>query len=181
MFVSRREAGKLLGERLRYLAKEKPIVLGITRGGVVVAAEVARILGTPLFPLVIKKISSPWNPEFALGAAGPESKEAAEQVEKFGAKDLAKKIKNKTVIIVDDGIATGWTVKTGIKYAKSKKARKIIVAVPVADREVIRRLGREVDSLVVLEIVDGLGAVGNFYEDFAEVTDEEVVDILSRR
>lgn len=181
MFTSRVDAGRQLGKRLLQEKMAKPVVLGITRGGVVVAAEVARILKAPLYPLVIKKVSSAFNPEFAIGAVGPEAKETAEQVKKFGAKDLAKKIRNKTVIIIDDGIATGWTIRVAVRYAKSKSAKKIVLAVPVADREIVREIRKQVDKLVVLEEVDGLGAVGNWYTDFSEVTDEKVVDILSQK
>lgn len=161
------------------------MVLGVTRGGVVVAAEMAKILQAPLYPLVIKKISSEFNPEFAVGAVGPADN--SPQVEKLmnflkiTDKKMGQVIKNKTVVIVDDGIATGWTVRVAVKYAKSKRVKGIILAVPVADREIVKELRPIVDELVVLEEVDGLGAVGNFYENFAQVSDEEVVDILSDR
>lgn len=159
------------------------MVLGITRGGVVVAAQVAKILKAPLYPLVIKKVSSPFNPEFAVGAVGPadSSSEVKEKMRLLGITDkkLGQVIKNKIVIIVDDGVATGWTIKVAVKYAKSKSARKIILAVPVADREIAKKIRKEVDKLVVLEEVDGLGAVGNYYEDFSEVTDEKVAECIS--
>jgi len=176
MFSSRIEAGKLLGEKLQEFCLEKPVVLGITRGGVVVAAEVAKILRAPLYPLVVKKIGSPFNPEFAVGAVGPDSKDAAEQVKKFGAENLAQKIKNKTIIIVDDGMATGWTIRAAIQYVAGLHPARVTVAVPVADESVVKSLKSEFKEteLVVLEQVDGLGAVGNFYEDFSQVTDEEV-------
>ncbi len=191
MFASREQAGELLGEALKKLSLSNGVVLGITRGGVVVAAEVARILKWPLYPLVVKKVSSPFNPEFAVGAVGPEnvtvgewSQEAADQVAQkmqvYGMGNLDKVIKGKTAIIVDDGIATGWTLRAAIKYARRCKAGKVVAAVPVADREIAKELRKEVDELVVLDEADELGAVGNFYEEFPSVSDGKVVMILER-
>lgn len=184
MFASRVDAGERLGRKLLSFAGEQPVVLGITRGGVVVAAGVAKILRVPLFPLVIKKVSSPFNPEFAVGAVGPtdNSPEVKEKMKLLGITDkkLGRVIKNKTVTIVDDGVATGWTAKVAVQYAKSKGAKKIVLAVPVADREIARQLGREVDKLIVLEEVNELGAVGNYYEDFSPVTDEEVLKLFHK-
>ncbi len=182
------------------------MVLGITRGGVAVAAEVAKALKAPLYPLVIKKISSSWNPEFAIGAMGPDfrivpetsdnsenrvvevsedqiqetRRKIQEKIQEYGIKNLGAKIKNKTVVIVDDGVATGWTLRAALSYAQGKQARKIVVAVPVADREVAGGIRKQVSRLVVLEEVDGLGAVGNFYEDFAPVSDLGVKQILKK-
>lgn len=173
-----------MGKKLLSFAGEKPVVLGITRGGVVVAAEVAKALKAPLFPLVVKKVGAPFNPEFAIGAVGPtdSSEEIKEKMRLLGITDkkLGRVIKNKTVIIVDDGIATGWTVKVGVWYVKSKNPRKIVVAVSVADREIANKIKKEVDKLVFLEEVDGLGAVGNYYEDFSPVEDEEVLKLLHK-
>lgn len=197
MFALREEAGKLLGEKLRYLASERPVILGITRGGVVVAAEVAKILKAPLYPLVIKKISSAWNPEFAVGAMGPDEKivtseqetvnsqqikevrkQIRERIKEYGVGDLGAKIRNKVVVIIDDGIATGWTFRAAIRYMAGLCPAKVIAAAPVADGEIAAEVRKKVDTLVVLDEVKELGAVGNFYEDFAPVGDEEVEAIL---
>lgn len=199
MFTSREEAGKLIGEKLKYLASEKPVVVGITRGGVVVAAEVAKALSAPLYPLVVKKISSPWNPEFAVGAMGPggdvvigdqeivdsqqiqETRDKIqERIQEYGVGDLGIRIKNRTVIIVDDGIATGWSMKAAIQYVTGLYPVKEVVAVPVADRTIAGEIRKQVGKLVILDEVDGLGAVGNYYEDFGQVGDEEVKRLVDK-
>jgi len=185
VFTSRIDAGNKLAYELLKRSFKKPVVLGITRGGVVVAAAVARVLKAPLYPLVIKKVSASFNPEFAIGAVGPEgvsvgefSQEMAQQVadrmKMYGAGDLSKKIKKRTAIIVDDGIATGWTFRAALHYVQGKLPGKIVIAVPVADRGIANKFRKEVDELIVLQEVDDLGAVGNYYEDFSQVSDEEV-------
>ncbi len=205
MFASRKEAGELLGERLRQLTLGKPVVLGVTRGGVVVAAEVAKILKAPLYPLVIRKISSSFDPEFALGAMGPDfqivsenseiseiSKDQISQIRRqirdrmktlgVSDKELSAAVRNKTAIVVDDGVATGWTLRAAVGYVQGKQPNKVIVAVPVADESVVKSLQSKSKKIefVVLEQVDGLGAVGSFYEEFLPVSDEEVMAILRR-
>lgn len=184
MFASRQEAGRLLGKNLAKKKLSRPVVLGITRGGVVVAAEVAKTLKAPLYPLVIKKVSSEFNPEFAVGAVGPAgifvgefSEEAAKQVEERIKKykiPLCKSFAGRAAIIVDDGIATGWTIRAAVQYVTGLHPGRVVVAVPVAGREIAGQLGRKVDRLVILEEVDNLGAVGNFYEDFGQVSDDQV-------
>lgn len=189
MFASRTDAGHLLGEKLLGMGWKDPVVLGITRGGVVVAAEVAKILKAPLYPLVIKKVSSEFNPEFAVGAVGPEgifvgefSEKAAKQVEeriKEYKIPLCKSFAGHAVIIVDDGIATGWTIRAAVQYVTGLHPGRVVVAVPVAGREIAGQLGRKVNRLVILEEVDNLGAVGNFYEEFPQVSDKEVKEIIA--
>lgn len=198
MFSSRQEAGKLLAGQLPELSLGKTVVLGITRGGVVVAWEVAKALSAPLFPLVIAKIGAPWNPEFALGAMAPDGKivgsifeisrqqikkvrqKIRKRLKEYGVKTskLEKTLKDKTAIIVDDGMATGLTMEAAIEYVKSKRPEKIIAAIPVADKQVEERVKHQIDNLIVLQSVDNLGAVGNFYDDFSPVSDEEVISTL---
>lgn len=202
MFSSRQEAGRLLGEKLGELSLVKPVVLGITRGGVVVAAEVARELSAPLYPLVIKKIGHPYNPEFALGAMAPDyrvvtsditditditdeeiediRKKIEERKKTLGVDDkkIRKAVKNRTAIIVDDGIATGLTFEAAVQYVKGLDPKQVAAAAPVADKKIVQKLEKLVNRIIILEIVDDLGAVGNFYQDFSPVEDSEVLALL---
>lgn len=204
-FSDRQQAGTLLAEQLASFRGQDALVIGLARGGVVVAKEIAQTLSLPLDVLVVKKISGPFDPELALGALAPDGVSvvdwrlahrvsADEDYIKHQTPLLGEQIKQKTllyrkgkkplnvrekvVILVDDGVATGATLEAAIKWLKKKKAKKIIAAVPVAPPEVVGRVKPETDNLVVLEIPDNLTAVGQFYRDFPQIEDAEVIELL---
>ena len=198
-FTNRHEAGKKLAERLKkYRGKKDAIVLGIPRGGVEVAFDIAQELKVALSVLVTKKIGYPSDPEFAIGAVGSEghysisegyAAEAGKDYIKNTVKELSKEIsrrykdytggkppnlKDKTVILVDDGLATGFTMMAAIEYAKSQKPKKIIVAVPVAAQDSFEKAKKEADEIICLHIPVFFGSVGSFYQDFSQLEDGDV-------
>lgn len=207
MFENRWHAGELLGIKIRLKLKDqKPnLVIGITRGGVVVAAEVARALRLPLDVLVIKKLGAPNNPELAVGAIGPKNstyldkrllkamrithaglmpiviekeQERFEQELALRGKKKPHALKNKTVILVDDGIATGATVLCAKNFLKNEKVKDIILAVPVIAQDVATELEEHFSKIITLQVAEHFRAVGQFYKEFRQVTDEEVRETL---
>jgi len=203
MFESRQQAGKLLARKLVKYKNQNSLILGITRGGVVVAQELASFLNIPLLPIVVKKISAPENPELAIGAVTYEKtlyldyqlakktgatkeflseqiKVKQKEVEDLTAKFTQKQmfLKGKEIIVVDDGIATGATTEAVVKYLKKKKAAKIIIAVPVIAKDAYLRLKKIVDDIITCEIPAFFGAVGEFYQEFPQVSNEEVIEII---
>lgn len=210
MFENREHAGELLGVKIRLELKNiKPdVVVGITRGGVVVGKEVAKTLRLPLDIIVIKKLGVPGNPELAIGAIGPGNSTYLDKrllrmlritreelmpivVEKENARfdqellyRQGKKpfsVKGKIVILVDDGIATGATVLCAKKYFTSQKAKGVILAVPVISEEVFRQLEGGFLAVIALRIEREFHAVGQYYKEFRQVTDKEVVAILEKK
>jgi len=206
IFKDRIEAGEKLADKLEEVVKGKGVVLGIPRGGVVTAKVVAKRLGWSLNVIVTKKIGYPGHEELAMGAiaedgepvwderlrqqAGMSKKEeeklvnqireekVKKHVEKFRkGKDLV--VKGKTVIIVDDGIATGRTVEAGIRWLRDKGVGKIVVGMPVCARDSAKKLRKLVDEWVCLDTPRNFMAVGQFYEEFSQVSDEEVVQALA--
>jgi predicted phosphoribosyltransferase len=205
MFRNREEAGKLLAERLKQL-KGDLLVLAIPRGGVVVGKILSQALACPLKVLVVKKIGASGNPELAVGALGPDEiavwnwgilgslglKEKEMQLEirnlqleirerrrKFGSKGM--NLKDKTVILSDDGIATGATMEAAIAWIKKQNPASLVLAVPVAPPDIMEKFKNLVDEVVVLETPAFFGAVGQFYEEFPQVSDEEVTTILKSK
>lgn len=209
IFKDRKAAGKLLAKHLKqYKGKKNTIVLGIPRGGVIVAAEVAESLNLPLDIIVTRKIGHPYQPELAVGAVDADGSvvwdnqllkqlefkisnlkfkiederqeiERREQLYRQGKAPL--EIKNKVVILVDDGIATGSTTLAAVKYLRRHRAEKVVLAVPVASQDSVSRISRELGGLgevVVLETPDYFQAVGQFYQQFEPVEDAEVVQLL---
>lgn len=201
IFKDRQAAGKLLAARLKNIKAD--LVLGIPRGGVVVAAKIAKDLKLSLDIVVTRKIGAPGQEELALGAVDPDGEvvwdeallrqfqisnikyqieEAKEEIKRReglyrqGRKPLD--IENKTVILVDDGMATGATILSAVKYLKRHGA-KIILAVPVASQEALEKVKDEVEQAEVLEVPEYFQAVGQFYHQFEPVTDEEVIQCLS--
>lgn len=175
MFENRREAGEILSQKLlkfkgmiAQACVKNALVLAIPRGGVVIGRVLADTLGVSLGVIYAKKIPTPGQPELAAGAYIARGK-------KFG---KTPDVRGKTVILTDDGIATGATIETAIKYLKKKRVGKIILAVPVAPKEAVEKLKRRVDRLIILETPDYFGAVGEFFRDFPQVGDEEVVRLL---
>lgn len=205
MFTDRKEAGTLLAQKLTSYVSSGALVLGLARGGVVVAHQVAKQLFLPLDVLVVKKIPSPHDPELALGAVAPDGirivnwrlaqqQAAGEDYMKSQSGKLTDLIKQKallyrkgkkpltvkdtTVIIVDDGAATGATFEVAVRWARAKGARKIVAALPVAPRDTLGRIVPEVDESVVLVTPEDFMAVGQFYREFGQTEDEEVIQLL---
>ncbi len=206
-FSDRRQAGELLAEKLTSVRSNSAIVVGLARGGVVVAAALARKLGLPLDVLVVKKIPSPADSEMAIGALAPDNVTRVdwklahlvgadecfinEQIARLN-EEVKKRtllyrkgvgplvVRNKTVIAVDDGVATGSTIESAILWFKKKHADTIIVALPVVPSELVAKIKPEVDSLVTLEEPERLSAVGEFYQHFPQVTDAEVIELLKK-
>ncbi|MCD6483264.1 MAG: phosphoribosyltransferase [Candidatus Aenigmarchaeota archaeon] len=208
IFSNRKEAAKELSKVLSELIEdnENTIVIGIPRGGVILSYEIAKELGIKFSIVVVKKIPSPHDPELGIGAIAQDGtivinddlvlelgvgklyidevvkrlkKEINKRLEFYGIeKSNLKKMKGKNVIIVDDGIATGATMEAAIRAIKKNKPRKIIVATPVAQKDVLEKLSKLVDKIVCINEVEMLGAVGMFYIDFAQVDDEEVKKLI---
>ena len=197
LFKNRIQAGKKLAEKLaEYKNKKDILVLGIPRGGIEVASAVAKELNAELSVIITKKITYPSNPEFAVGAASlgsyviDEDYKHAEKTLKEDIKKLMSEIKSrykkytngkipilkgKTIIIADDGFATGHTMLAAIKYARSKKPKKIIAAVPVSSQEAYESVKKLADKIVCLDIPINFFAVGNFYQEFGQLSDEDVI------
>ena len=169
MFENRQEAGEILSQKLlKFKGIKNALVLAIPRGGVVIGKAVSDALGIPLGVVYAKKIPTPGQPELAAGARIARTK-------KFG---KTPDVKDKSVILVDDGIATGATIETAIKYLRKKKVGKITLAVPVAPKETVEKFKHLADKLIILETPIYFGAVGEFYRDFPQVSDEEVIQLL---
>ena len=207
MFRDRVDAGRRLGELLKARRLGSVVVVGLPRGGVPVAFEVAREIGAPLDVIVVRKLGVPSQPEVAMGAigeggvrvvdreivatarvsdavlAGVEQMERAELERRLA---LFRKVRprvslfERTVIVVDDGIATGSTARAACLVAVASGAARVILAAPVAPRSVVEELSEVVDEVVCLETPDMFVAVGKWYADFDQTRDEEVVDILRR-
>ena len=216
MFEDRADAGARLAEKLseyrasassagsqRHSASTPALVLGIPRGGVAVAAEVARELGLSLDVVVATKVGAPGNPEFAVGAvaadgevhtnpstalpadevrriSGPAHAKAVHEVSLFRAERGPLDLEDRTVIVVDDGLATGLTALAAVGYVRRMGAEHVVLAVPVAPADTVRRLSGYVDELVVLESPAEFSAVGQFYRRFGQVEDAEVLTLLAR-
>jgi putative phosphoribosyl transferase len=204
VFRNRLEAGKRLAVLLRKYRDKDPLVYALPRGGVPVAKEIARELHCPLDLLIIRKIGHPFNPEYAIGAVSEEghlvvNERELETINKIWFEaELAKQTREakrrrelylrdklpidptgKTAIIVDDGIATGSTMLAGIKQLKLQEPEKIVVAVPVAPLNTAQLMEKEVDEFVAVSIPEYfMGAIGYYYEDFAQLSDEEVIALL---
>ena len=206
-FADRAEAGRRLAQRLAYLKDQDPVVLGLPRGGVPVARQVADSLGAPLDVIVVRKLGIPFQPELAMGAIGEDgvrvinegvvvmagvSLEELSIVERRERSELERRARcfrgdrprlsvwGRTVIIVDDGIATGSTARAACQVARAHGARRIVVAVPVAPPGWTSRIARDADEFVALETPEPFYAVGQFYAEFSATTDEEVTACLSR-
>lgn len=206
LFQDRQTAGRELAEKLLKYKGEDLLVLGVPRGGVIVAAEVAKALAAPLDVIISRKIGAPFNPELALGAVAPDGtvlfderlldllrlgrddlqEEVADQLEEIrrrlklyrGGREPSR-YDGRTVIVVDDGIATGFTLRAALRWLRRHDPGKLVLAVPVAPPEVVERLRQEVDEVVCLETPEEFYAVGQFYKDFRQITDEEVVAALA--
>lgn len=202
MFRDRLDAGRQLAVKLIQYKNEPGVILAIPRGGVPVAFELAKEFKMPLELVLTKKIGHPGNKEYAIGAASlydyfivPHENVTAQYIEeelvnirsrlnemsrKFIKGKLPIQLKGKTIIIVDDGIATGNTLMGTVNLLKKSNPKKIVIAVPVASKIAFYKLSKEVDEIVALLIPEIFNGVGDFYEDFQQVTDEEVIELLDK-
>jgi len=200
-FRNREEAGKLLGEKLLSFNFKNPLVFGIPRGGVIVAYEISQILKSPLSTIIVSKIPAYFDSEYGIGALTEDGEiilresidknyldriveilkdKIKKRVDLYrGGKEI-ENLKDKTAIIVDDGIATGETVLAAIKSIKNKKPEKIVVAVPVSSIEAKSKIEKEVDYFISLYTPEIFYAVSMFYEDFEQVEDDYVINILKK-
>lgn len=204
MLQDRTDAGRQLAERLEQYRGTDAVILVLPRGGVVTGYEIANALGLPLDIIVTRKIGHPANPEYAICAVDAEGtllcdeaeralvsekwlaeevehqrKEAARRVKVYRGERDPLNMKGKTAIIVDDGIATGLTMRLAIKAAKMLEPRRVVVAVPVASAEIVGTLKREADELLVLLPPEEFaGAVGAHYQRFEQVNDDTVIKLL---
>ena len=206
LFRDRRDAGQRLAARLSFLTDDpNVIVLGIPRGGVVVAAEVARALGAPLDIFIAHKIGAPFNPELAIGAltsngdvlldeglidelrlrreeiegeVASQRAEIARRLASFRKDRPPVDVVGKTIVLVDDGIATGSTALAALRALRTQSPARLIFAIPVGPAETVARLARECDQMVVLDTPEPFWAVGRFYLRFEQTQNEEVVALL---
>lgn len=205
VFRDRADAGERLGAALGAMRAQDPVVLGLPRGGVPVAAQVASALGAPLDVIVVRKLGAPMQPELAVGAIGEDGvrvvnedvmrltgTKAAElgraeererivldhRVAGVRAARPRESLQGRTALIVDDGIATGATMRAAVQVARAHGARRVVVAAPVAPPEVVDMLGRVADEVVVLDEPANFEAVGKWYRHFDTVTDDQVVEML---
>lgn len=202
IFKDRIEAGLLLAAKLRKYKNDPGVVLAVPRGGVPVAYAVARELGFPLEVVLTKKIGHPFNKEYAIGAASltdyfvelPENinqeyiQQELQRI-RIRLKEMHKRfmgdqepvnLEGKTVIVIDDGIATGNTILSTVHVLQKSKPGKIIIGVPVASQSAVRKLSKEVDDIVAVLIPEAFYGVGAFYEDFTQVSDDDVMFYLDR-
>jgi putative phosphoribosyl transferase len=209
IFTDRRDAGRQLAEALRRFTLDEPVVLGLPRGGVPVAYEVADELGAPLDLVFVRKIGAPGHPELGLGAlvdgAEPQvviNKEVVElldpppdyveQVVRRELEEIGRRrrlylgdrapvvVRGRVALVVDDGVATGGSVRAALQGLKAAGARRRVLAVPVGPREVVRSLRDAADEIVCLAMPEPFIAVGLWYHDFTQTLDEEVVALLAR-
>lgn len=223
VFTNREQAGELLAEKLSdYAGRDDVIVLAIPRGGVVVGAEIAKKLGVPLEVLVTKKIGAPLNPELAVGAAAEDGEPIFDKdlIARLGIKEnelrktrneVYKKIKGyikkfrkgrelklegKTVIVTDDGVATGSTVEAALAWIRAKSReqgvkkrstkmiragpKQVVLAIPTGARDSMERLEKLADESICLEKPRWFTAVGQFYQEFDQVSDEQVLEYLKK-
>ncbi len=208
-FGNRAEAGQRLAAALTGYRDQDPVILALPRGGVPVAAEVASALNAPLDLILVRKIGVPFEPELAMGAivdgdsplvvrnedvirhAGVEEADfnAAcdaefSEIERrrkryIGARDRVK-VEGCTAIVIDDGIATGATMRAALRATRMRKPKRLVLGVPVAPTESLVELRREADDVICLEDYEAFGAIGFYYADFRQVPDEEVIEILKR-
>lgn len=202
MFRDRMEAGFLLAGKLKKYKNDPGIVLAVPRGGVPVAYAVARELGFPIEVILTKKIGHPMNKEYAIGAASltdyfiiPHENVTEEYIEqelqevrtrlkemhrRFMGDNEPENLEGKTVIVIDDGIASGNTLMGTVQVLRKSKPGKIVIGVPVASKSAIQKLSKEVDEVIAVIIPEEFFGVGAFYEDFEQVSDEEVMFYLDK-
>ncbi|MFE7286918.1 phosphoribosyltransferase family protein [Streptomyces noursei] len=207
LFTDRADAGRQLAEALRHVAKDDPVVLGLPRGGVPVAYQVAQALGAPLDVIVVRKLGVPYQPELGFGAIGEggvrvlsediirrgrigpadvdavqrtEEAELARQAGRFRAGRRRLPLDGRTAIVIDDGIATGATAAAACRVVRAQGAARVVLAVPVAPPDAAARLRTAADEFVCLSTPYAFSAVGEWYRDFSQTSDDEVIALLSQ-
>jgi len=207
LFRNRVDAGQQLAARLQHLAGTDLVVLGLPRGGVPVAAEVARALGAPLDIIVVRKLGAPFQPEFALGALGEdgvrvmnpealgyavatpgelsatearEQREIARRALRYRGGRERRSLEGRVAVIIDDGIATGSTARAACQVARALGAEHVVLAVPVAPEGWEDRIGDDADEKISVATPPWFFAIGQYYEDFGQTTDAEVAACLGR-
>jgi predicted phosphoribosyltransferase len=208
VFADRVEAGRILANELgRYAGRDDVVVLGLPRGGVPVAAEVARALRAPLDVLVVRKLGAPGQEELAIGAIGEggvrvlneglvrslgleeqeidrmaarEKTELERRVAAYRGDHEALEVEGKIVIVVDDGVATGATMRAGLQALRAMGAARIVAAAPVGAEDSVAALANDADEVVVLQTPAWFRAVGQWYENFGQTTDDEVREVLAQ-
>ena len=206
IFQDREEAGRRLAAELEHLRAEHPVVVGLPRGGVPVAHQVAQVLGAPLDVIIVRKLGVPTHRELGFGAIGEggvlvvrddivrlsqAQREDLDEVQRHEEAELARRARRfrgdrpripfegRTVIVVDDGVATGSTAAAACKVARAAGAARVVLAVPVAPPEALRNLRPEADELVCLSSPELFSAVGEWYRDFSQTPDSEVISLLA--
>jgi putative phosphoribosyl transferase len=210
LFQNRTDAGRQLAKALLKFEDRHPVILALPRGGVLVAAQVAAALNAPLDLLLVRKIGLPSQPELAMGAVSDGEEEptiirsddvielcgvSAEEFDAVCSEEHAEierrrkrylgdrartKVGGQVAIIIDDGIATGATTLAAIRAVRKREPKELLLAVPVAPLDTVNRLRPEVDALVCLDTPRDFGAIGYFYRDFHQVSDEQVIATLKR-
>lgn len=205
LFKDREDAAQKLAKKLENLTNENPVILAIPRGGVVTGDVIAKKLGAKLDIIISRKVGAPYNPELAIGAVmhdgsffpnrdiitalnvpteyieqeiKSELKEIERRIMKFRG-NIRYELEDKTVVLVDDGIATGATMFAAVEWVKKQHPKRVIVAIPVGPRDTIERLSKIAEVLVLTAPVF-FNAVGEFYDEFEQVEDYQVITILSR-
>lgn len=207
-FADRTEAGRQLAKRLAHLRGQPVVVLGLPRGGVPVAAEVARAIAAPLDVIVVRKLGVPFQPELAMGAVGEEgarvidaevvrlARVSAEELSAIEARERSEvdrrarsyragrnrmSLVGRIAVIVDDGIATGATARAACQVARALGAARVVLATPVAPPDWQHRIGSDADEMVSVATPMPFFAIGEFYDDFSQTTDEAVVACLTQQ
>ncbi len=207
MFDDRIDAGNRLAESLDERGVEADLVLAIPRGGLPVGRAVADRLGVPLDVVVAEKLGAPWNPELAIGAVAgdgsvwlndglvenlgiadeyledvrsEEAENARAKVDRYRGGEATPDLSGKRIVVVDDGIATGATSIACLRQVRNAGASRVVLAVPVASPDAVERLRREADEVVAVEVPRWFGAVGAFYRDFRQVSNDEAISYLDR-
>lgn len=205
-FQDRHDAGRQLADELKRLELKDPVIIGLPRGGVPVAYEIALALGAPLDIIIVRKVGAPQNPEYGIGAIAEgtdgvmnrgevdrlsisdvelerivanERDELQRRRERFRSRFPMLDVEGKTAVIVDDGLATGVTASAAVSALHERGARSVILAVPVGAPPSVDRLRKDVDQLVCLDVPPEFRAVGTWYDDFRPTTDDEVMELLA--
>jgi len=208
-YADRGDAGRRLADELLHLKDQQPVVLALPRGGVAIGFEIAQTLDAPLDIVLVRKIGVPWQPELALGAVTdgafpetfidrglatsldiPESyirEETARQLEEIERRRKsycegrpALDVAGRTAIVVDDGIATGATMRVALQAVRRRDPARLVLAVPVAPPDTLAALRQDADEAICLQTPIGLGAIGFYYRDFHQMSDAEVIALLAR-
>ncbi|MDB5038462.1 MAG: phosphoribosyltransferase [Bacteriovoracaceae bacterium] len=209
-FDDRTQAGQKLLSELKKLNLKSPLIIALPRGGVVLAAEIAKFYKTTADILLVRKIGAPFNSELAVGAVvegnppqtslnqelirvlkvdvhylDVETKKQLEEIKRqdqlYRAGRKRASVKDATVVLVDDGVATGASIRAGLRGLRHEKPARLILAVPVAPLDTVKELEKEVDDLICLTSPEDFKAVGQFYRDFRQVTDDEVKRLLAEK